>query len=118
MDPIPVALKPSTKEPDVAALYPESTITDRVRAVWAVVRVFAEEAVGWADVMHSTKTGAEKKALVVDRVMGLLKGLEGKLDLLPGLLEPIVFFAIERGLDFVIDKVVAELRERSLPGKA
>ena len=86
------------------------TIGDRVRAIWIVVEMVVEELVGAAETLFGPGTGAEKKRFVTDKALELLIELERRHDFIPGWLETIVFRSIGFALDFIIERVVKQLK--------
>src|SRR5690606_30730547 len=56
-------------------------VTERIKALWAVIEVAVEEAIIAAETIFGPKTGQEKKEFVVSKVLDLLRKLEEKQDI-------------------------------------
>lgn len=62
--------------------------------------------------------GPEKKRLVKQELMRLLRAIEGRVDVVPALLEPLVFKTIEYSLGRIIESVFRELDKRGVVNSA
>lgn len=86
-------------------------LIERIRFVWGVVEVAVEEAVIAAEGFVELKTGAERKAYVVQHVTNLLKELEGRYDILPTWAEIFVLKTASFALDWIVERVFARLNK-------
>lgn len=81
---------------------------EQIRAYWNTTELVVEEAIVAAEGLQG-KSGAEKKQFVKETVEGFLKNLEGKFNIIPDSVEPLVFHGIDFALGFIIDRVFARL---------
>lgn len=112
----PVRQIPPTLDPSKSSSSSAPSMADRIRAVWAIVEAYTEEAVRAAEVLLGPATGAEKKAFVTTEAMSLIRELEGSLNLVPDWIEPLVMRSIEWGLSVMIERIVRTLKDRTTGG--
>lgn len=115
------SLPPVKKMPELQPLVkamratPEgSSFVDRVRAVWTVIEPFTEGAIRTAEAIYGPGTGTTKKAVVQHQLMTLLRHAEGRVDLVPDWLEPIVFKGLQIASGPLIERLLGGLKAKGL----
>lgn len=115
---IPETLTPLTPLPDPMRWLEDEELTmkpdtaEKIRAIWSTVERVAEELIQAAEALYGPKTGEQKKTYVEGKLLEYLKQLEGRVDIIPGWMEPIVFKAVEFSVGFIIERVLKALKDR------
>lgn len=84
---------------------------EKFRTVWALLQAFVENLVTAAEAIYGPGTGAQKKTIVTEMALKWLKEGEKRMNLIPDWIQPLVFKAVELGLDMMIEKVVKNFKK-------
>lgn len=87
----------------------EPSLPDRIRALWTVLSLVAEEGIRAAEEYRTLATGDARRGYVVKEVVRVTKSLETKYDLLPAPVERVVFASAGIVLHWMVDRIHARL---------
>lgn len=93
----------------VAEKRPPKSHSARVNFIRGVLRTAAEDLIPAAERILDA-SGAEKKRLVKEELIRLLRALEKRLHVIPDFLEPLAFKGLELALDSILQGVFDKLR--------
>lgn len=88
------------------------TLADKIRHYWTVIDTFTEQAVVSAESVLGPGTGDQKKDYVTHRVLGFLKRMEDRVNVIPDWIQPVVFHGFRFGLSMTIERVVKSFKAR------
>lgn len=87
-----------------------SSVADRIRGVWDVIRGTAEWLVILAEDLFGPGTGQEKKKWVMDELFRVIERMEKRLDLIPGWIQPLVFMIARRLIGPAVEAALAKVK--------
>jgi len=100
---------PETVKPLLTADEEAPSLGDRIKTLWSVVRVVAEDVVVVVERIATSESGKQKKKIAVQTVLDWLKQVEGKFDWIPSWMESIVFYGLKLALGIIVERAFGNM---------